>query len=47
VFGSWPVARDAPEDIAARILAEQERGSDDALVLVARYRGGGSPVNAA
>jgi len=26
--------------VAARILDEQGRGTDDALVLVARYRGG-------
>ena len=32
--------------VANRILADQSRGTDDALVLVARYRGG-SPENAA
>jgi hypothetical protein len=38
VFGDWP--GEPPQDVAARILDEQGRGTDDALVLVARYRGG-------
>jgi negative regulator of sigma-B (phosphoserine phosphatase) len=46
VFSGWPAPSEAPEDVAARILDEQGRGSDDALVLVARYRGGGPAVNA-
>jgi serine/threonine protein phosphatase PrpC len=31
---------DSPQQIADRILAQYERGTDDALVLVARYRHG-------
>jgi negative regulator of sigma-B (phosphoserine phosphatase) len=46
VFGEWPAPSEAPQDVADRILADQSRGTDDALVLVARYRGG-SPENAA
>ena len=46
VFGDWPGPSEPPEDVANRILADQSRGTDDALVLVARYRGG-SPENAA
>jgi hypothetical protein len=46
VFGEWPAPAEAPQDVADRILADQSRGTDDALVLVARYRGG-SPENAA
>jgi phosphoserine phosphatase RsbX len=41
VFGEWPRPSEPPEDVAARILAAQGRDSDDALVLVARYRGAG------
>jgi phosphoserine phosphatase RsbX len=44
VFGDWPRPTEPPMNVAARILAEQGRGSDDALVLVARYRGG-DPTN--
>lgn len=40
VFGEWPAPAEAPQDVADRILADQSRGTDDALVLVARYRGG-------
>ncbi|HEX2379070.1 MAG TPA: SpoIIE family protein phosphatase [Gaiellales bacterium] len=40
VFGEWPAPAEAPQDVANRILADQSRGTDDALVLVARYRGG-------
>jgi hypothetical protein len=32
-----------PEELANRILKEYGKGTDDALVLVARYLGGGSP----
>ena len=39
VFGEWPRPSEPPEDVAERILAAQARDSDDALVLVARYRG--------
>lgn len=46
VFGSWPGPAEPPQEVADRILAEQSRGTDDALVLVARYRGG-SAENAA
>jgi negative regulator of sigma-B (phosphoserine phosphatase) len=46
VFGGWPGPVEAPQEMADRILADQSRGTDDALVLVARYRGG-SPVNSA
>jgi phosphoserine phosphatase RsbX len=46
VFGEWPAPAEAPQKVADRILADQSRGTDDALVLVARYRGG-SPENAA
>jgi phosphoserine phosphatase RsbX len=46
VFGDWPAPAEAPQEVADRILADQSRGTDDALVLVARYRGG-SPENAA
>jgi negative regulator of sigma-B (phosphoserine phosphatase) len=46
VFGDWPHPSEAPDDIAARLLAEQGRQHDDALVLVARYRGG-APTNTA
>ena len=46
VFGGWPAPNQAPVAIAGRILDDQGRDSDDALVLVARYRGG-SPTNAA
>ena len=46
VFGGWPAPNQAPAAVAERILDEQGRDSDDALVLVARYRGG-SPTNAA
>jgi serine phosphatase RsbU (regulator of sigma subunit) len=46
VFGDWPDPGEAPDDIAARILGEQGRDSDDALVLAARYRGG-APANEA
>ena len=46
VFGEWPAPAEAPQEVADRILADQSRGTDDALVLVARYRGG-SPENAA
>ena len=46
VFGDWPGPGEAPQEMADRILADQSRGTDDALVLVARYRGG-SPVNSA
>jgi negative regulator of sigma-B (phosphoserine phosphatase) len=42
VFGEWPRPSEPPGDIAARILAAQGRDSDDALVLVARYRGAGA-----
>jgi negative regulator of sigma-B (phosphoserine phosphatase) len=45
VFGEWPRPSESPEDVAARILATQGRDSDDALVLVARYRGT-APVKA-
>jgi serine phosphatase RsbU (regulator of sigma subunit) len=45
VFGDWPRPSEPAYDTAARILAEQGRGTDDALVLVARYRGG-SPAKA-
>lgn len=45
VFGGWPAPNQAPAAVAERILDEQGRDSDDALVLVARYRGG-SPANA-
>jgi phosphoserine phosphatase RsbX len=40
VFGEWPAPAEAPQEVADRILADQSRGTDDALVLVARYRGG-------
>jgi len=40
VFGEWPGPGEPPESVAARILTEQGRDTDDALVLVARYRGG-------
>ena len=40
MFGDWPGPGEPPEDVAGRILAEQGRDTDDALVLVARYRGG-------
>jgi phosphoserine phosphatase RsbX len=46
VFGGWPAPNQAPAAVAERILDEQGRDSDDALVLVARYRGGSS-TNAA
>jgi negative regulator of sigma-B (phosphoserine phosphatase) len=46
VFGAWPTPNEAPAAVAERILDEQAREFDDALVLVARYRGG-SPTNAA
>ncbi len=46
VFGGWPGPNQAPVAIAERILEDQGRDSDDALVLVARYRGG-SPTNEA
>ncbi len=46
VFGGWPSPSEAPAAVAERILDAQARESDDALVLVARYRGG-SPANAA
>jgi phosphoserine phosphatase RsbX len=46
VFGGWPAPNEAPAAVAERILEEQGRESDDALVLVARYRGG-SAANAA
>jgi len=46
VFGGWPAPNQAPAAIAERILEDQGRESDDALVLVARYRGG-SPANVA
>ena len=46
VFGGWPGPNQAPVAIAERILDDQGRDSDDALVLVARYRGG-SPTNEA
>jgi phosphoserine phosphatase RsbX len=45
VFGEWPRPHEPPADVAARILAAQGRESDDALVLVARYRGSAA-VNA-
>jgi serine phosphatase RsbU (regulator of sigma subunit) len=32
----------SPEEIAERILEEQSKGTDDALVVVARYLGGGA-----
>jgi len=32
---------DSPQELAERILARYARGTDDALVLVARYKGGG------
>jgi hypothetical protein len=35
-----PIA-DPPQQLADRILARDFRGTDDALVVVARYRGGG------
>jgi serine phosphatase RsbU (regulator of sigma subunit) len=47
VFGAWPSPSEAPSDVAQRILDDQGRESDDALVLAVRYRGGGSPANAA
>jgi serine/threonine protein phosphatase PrpC len=40
VFGGWPRPSEPPQRIADRILAAQGRGTDDALVLVARYLGG-------
>ena len=46
VFGDWPGPAESPETVAARILEEQGRGTDDALVLVARYRGTGPPTKA-
>jgi negative regulator of sigma-B (phosphoserine phosphatase) len=46
VFGDWPGPAEPTGNVAARILDEQRRGTDDALVLVARYRGGGSLTNA-
>lgn len=47
VFGDWPGPGEPPANVAARILADQGRNTDDALVFVARYRGGGSPTKAA
>jgi phosphoserine phosphatase RsbX len=47
VFGDWPAPSHVPENVAARILEQEARDGDDALVLVARYRGGGPPTNAA
>jgi negative regulator of sigma-B (phosphoserine phosphatase) len=47
VFGDWPAPTESPAEIAARILAEQGRGTDDALVLVVRYRAGDPPANSA
>jgi phosphoserine phosphatase RsbX len=46
VFGDWPGPGEAPQEMADRILADQSRGTDDALVVVARYRGGW-PMNSA
>jgi hypothetical protein len=46
VFGGWPAPSEAPGDVAERILDDEGRESDDALVLAVRYRGG-SPANAA
>ncbi|HEV8269237.1 MAG TPA: SpoIIE family protein phosphatase [Thermoanaerobaculia bacterium] len=36
-------ASDPPSQIASQILARFKKGTDDALVLVARYVGGGAP----
>lgn len=38
-FGEAVSLRDSPQRIADRILAQHSRGTDDALVLVARYVG--------
>lgn len=38
-FAEMVSSGDPPQQIADRILAERRRGSDDALVLVARYMG--------
>jgi serine phosphatase RsbU (regulator of sigma subunit) len=46
VFGDWPGPGEPPANVAAGILADQSRNTDDALVFVARYRGG-SPTKAA
>lgn len=40
VFGDWPTPSEVPAEVAARILQQEVREADDALVLVARYRGG-------
>jgi negative regulator of sigma-B (phosphoserine phosphatase) len=39
-FAPRGVTREPPQQIADRILAEHAKGTDDALVLVARYLGG-------
>ncbi|HET7170984.1 MAG TPA: SpoIIE family protein phosphatase [Gaiellales bacterium] len=46
VFGDWPGPAEPPGALAARILEAQGRDTDDALVFVARYRGGGLPTKA-
>jgi serine/threonine protein phosphatase PrpC len=38
-FTDMLMATDSPQQIADRILAQSSKGTDDALVLVARYRG--------
>jgi len=38
-FTDMLMTNDGPQQIADRILAKSSKGSDDALVLVARYRG--------
>lgn len=42
-FGDGIPVTGAPQEIAEGILARHARGSDDALVLVARYLGGAGP----
>jgi negative regulator of sigma-B (phosphoserine phosphatase) len=39
-FAQGPSRSDPPQQLADRILAEHGKGTDDALVLVARYLGG-------
>jgi hypothetical protein len=39
-FASGLRLEEAPQQLADRILARDAKGTDDALVLVARYRGG-------
>jgi phosphoserine phosphatase RsbX len=41
-FLSQPILGQAPQRIAERICARYAKGTDDALVLVARYTGGGN-----